>query len=109
MHALEDVEVQGKTIRTGDKVAYTIASANRDPRVFKDPDKFDITRAPNPHVAFGGGIHHCLGAALARVAGQETFKALARNFPRLALEREVQWMMNPVHHMVAEVHVGWEQ
>jgi cytochrome P450 len=103
-----DVELGGKVIAAGDSVSYVIASANRDPRVFENPDAFTITRSPNPHVAFAGGIHHCLGAALARVSAQETFKALARNFPRLHLTREVEWMIHPVHHMVTELQVGWE-
>ena len=103
-----ELELGDKLIAPGDSVSYVIASANRDPRVFQEPDVFSITRAPNPHVAFGGGIHHCLGAALARVSSQETFKALARNFPRLHLEREVEWMIHPVHHMVTELHVGWD-
>jgi len=105
----EDVELSGTTIPAGDLVSYVIASANRDPRVFAEPDVFDITRAPNPHVAFGGGIHHCLGAALARVSGQETFKALARSFPRLHLEQEPVWMIHPVHHMVTELQIGWSR
>jgi cytochrome P450 len=103
----KEVELGGQVIPAGESVSYVIASANRDPRVFHDPDTFTITRSPNPHVAFGGGIHHCLGAALARVSGQETFKALARNFPRLHLTQEVEWMIHPVHHMVTELHVGW--
>jgi cytochrome P450 len=103
-----EVELSGTVVPVGESVSYVIASANRDPRVFADPDTFAISRSPNPHVAFGGGIHHCLGAALARVSGQETFKALARNFPRLHLEREVEWMIHPVHHMVTELHVGWD-
>ncbi len=103
-----DVELEGKAIPAGESVSYVIASANRDPRVFVDPDTFAITRSPNPHVAFGGGIHHCLGSALARVSGQETFKALARNFTRLHLEREVEWMIHPVHHMVTELQLGWD-
>jgi cytochrome P450 len=106
--ATKDVELGGKLIRAGDDVAYVIASANRDPRAFADPDTFEIARSPNPHVAFGGGIHHCIGAALARVEGQEAFKALARTFPRLRLEREVEYVPHAVHHMVAELHVGWE-
>ena len=58
-------------------------------------------------MAFGGGIHHCLGAALARVSGQETFKALARSFRRLHLEGEVEWILNPVQHMLTELRVSW--
>lgn len=103
-----DVELGGKVIRAGESVSYVIASANRDPEMFRDPDTFTITRSPNPHVAFGGGIHHCLGAALARVSGQETFKVLARNFPRLHLGCDVEWMIHPVHHMVRELHIRWD-
>ena len=108
LRATRAVELRGKTMHPGDEIGYTIVSANRDPRIFHDPNRFDITRAPNPHVAFGGGIHHCLGAALARLSGQETFKALAWNFKRLRLEGEVQWMIHPVHHMVTELRIGWD-
>jgi len=108
--AAQDVELGGKLIRAGDDVAYAIASANRDPRVFADPDAFDITRSPNPHVAFGGGIHHCIGAALARVEGQEAFKALAKNFLRLHLHSDdVKHIPHPVEHVVRELHVSWER
>jgi cytochrome P450 len=106
--AAQDVELGGKLIRAGDDVAYVIASANRDPRVFADPDTFDITRSPNPHVAFGGGIHHCIGAALARIEGQEAFKALARSFSRLRLQREVEYVPNTIHHMLTALHVSWD-
>ena len=80
-----DVERNGKTIRKGDRIRWIIASANRDPRVFADPDRFDLTRQPNPHVAFGGGIHYCLDTALARIEGQEVFRALAERLPELQL------------------------
>jgi cytochrome P450 len=104
----QDVELGGKTLRTGDTVSYVCASANRDPRVFEDPDAFDIRRSPNPHTTFGGGIHHCLGAALARIEGQEAFKVLARNFPRMHLDREVEYVNNVVRHMLTGLHVSWE-
>jgi cytochrome P450 len=86
--AAQDVELRGKVIRTLDRVRWLIPSANRDPRQFPNPDAFDITRSPNPHVAFGAGIHFCLGAYLARMEGQEAFKALAARFPTLHLETE---------------------
>ncbi len=88
--ASQDVEMHGKTIREKDRVRWFISSANRDPGKFAEPDKFDITRWPNQHVAFGSGTHHCLGATLARVEGQEVFKALAERFPRLRLDIEDQ-------------------
>jgi len=76
--AAADVELHGKTIRQGERVLLVLSAANRDPRQFTDPDTFDITRDPNPHVAFGGGIHHCLGANLARLEGQEAFRAITQ-------------------------------
>ena len=83
--AAEDVELGGKQIRKSDRIRWAIASANRDPAAFADPDRFDIGRHPNPHVAFGAGIHFCLGVTLARVEGQEVFRALAERFPALHL------------------------
>jgi cytochrome P450 len=84
----EDLEMRGKVMRKDDRIRWFISSANRDPNVFAEPDRFDITRQPNPHVAFGNGVHHCLGATLARVEGQEVFKALAERFPGMQLATE---------------------
>ena len=84
----EDVEIHGKTLRKSERVLIVLSSANRDPRPFPDPDKLDITRYPNPHVAFGGGVHHCLGANLARLEGQEAIKALIQRLPPVRLETE---------------------
>ena len=86
--ASEDVEMRGNVIHKDDRMRWFISSANRDPEMFPEPDKFDITRYPNPHVAFGSGIHHCLGATLARLEGQEALKALAERFPSLHLETD---------------------
>lgn len=83
--AVAAVERHGKTINPGDRIRWIMAAANRDPRAFQDPDRFDITRSPNPHLSFGSGIHYCLGATLARVEGQEVFRALAERFPSLHL------------------------
>ena len=88
--ASQDVEMRGKLIHKDDRIRWFISPANRDPEVFPEPDKFDINRYPNSHVAFGSGIHHCLGAYLARMEGQEAFKALAERFPSLHLETEVE-------------------
>jgi len=84
--ATEDVEMRGKVLRKDDRIRWFISAANRDPRAFPEPDTFDIFRQPNQHVAFGSGTHHCLGATLARVEGQEVFKALAERFPNLRAE-----------------------
>jgi cytochrome P450 len=86
--ATADVERQGKTIRQAERVLLVLSAANRDPRQFADPDTFDITRHPNPHVAFGGGIHHCLGATLARLEGQEAFRALTQRFLPFRMDTE---------------------
>lgn len=86
--ATEDVEMRGKVLHKNDRIRWFISSANRDPDAFPEPDTFDIDRHPNQHVAFGSGTHHCLGATLARVEGQEVFKALAERFPNLRVETE---------------------
>jgi cholest-4-en-3-one 26-monooxygenase len=86
-----DVELHGETIREGDSVAMFYASANRDERVFADPDRFDITRDPNPHVTFGGGgPHFCLGANLARLEMRTLFGELARRCERIEPTGEVK-------------------
>ena len=83
--ASQDVEMRGKAIRKDDRIRWFIPSANRDPNKFERPDEMDITRWPNPHVAFGAGIHHCLGATIARVEGQEVFRELAERYPDMEL------------------------
>jgi cytochrome P450 len=86
--ASEDVEMRDKVMRKGDRIRWFISSANRDPDAFLEPETFDIARHPNQHVAFGSGTHHCLGATLARVEGQEVFRALAERFPGLRVSTE---------------------
>jgi hypothetical protein len=83
-----DVKMSGKTMRTGDRMVLVLASVNRDPARYPDPNRVDITRNPNPHVAFGHGIHVCLGAPLALVEGQEAFTALAERFRHMHLASE---------------------
>jgi cytochrome P450 len=73
----------GAQIREGDKVVMYFGAANRDPAVFADPDRFDPTRAPNPHLAFGAGIHFCIGAPLARLELAISVRTLLARFPRL--------------------------
>jgi cytochrome P450 len=75
--AAVDTELAGTEIRAGDKVTTWFGSGNRDETVFEDPDRFDVGRTPNPHMAFGpGGIHHCLGAHLARMEVRIAFEEL---------------------------------
>jgi cholest-4-en-3-one 26-monooxygenase len=79
-----DVELRGHTIRAGEKISLWYVSANRDEDVFDDPFRFDITRDPNPHIAFGGGgPHFCLGAQLARLEIRLLFEELASRVPHL--------------------------
>ena len=90
--ATTDLELAGQHIEAGSAVLALIAAANRDPEVFDEPDRLDIGRADNRHLAFGGGIHHCLGAPLARVEGQEALGRLFNRFPMLKLESDdVEW------------------
>jgi len=93
--AKEDVEVGGTVITKGEEATLSLASANRDPERFANADVFDISRADaNRHVAFGKGIHVCLGAPLARVEGQVAFATLFRRYPELRLAvppEEVRW------------------
>ena len=88
--ATEDVEVRGRRIGRGEPVAVVIGAANRDPNAFKDPDRLDITRPDNPHLAFGSGRHHCLGAALARMEARISITALLERMPEMRLLREKQ-------------------
>src|SRR5262249_19684861 len=77
----EDLEVDGKQIRQGQLVYIILAAANRDPAQFPAADKFDISRSPNHHVAFGMATHFCLGAPLARLEVQIAVETLLRRFP----------------------------
>jgi cytochrome P450 len=85
-YAREDLDLAGTTIRRGEMVLGVIASANRDPSQFKEPDTLDLARTPNKHLSFGLGGHFCLGAPLARLEGRIAFDALLRRFPRFRLE-----------------------
>jgi cytochrome P450 len=83
--AVRDVEIGDVTVREGTKVAALLGSANRDPTVFSDPDRLDLGRTDNPHIAFGAGIHFCIGAPLARVELQASFAALLGNTATIEL------------------------
>jgi cytochrome P450 family 142 subfamily A polypeptide 1 len=74
----EEHELHGQTLRPGDQVVLMYAAANRDPRAFTDPDRLDVTRPDNRHVAFGFGTHFCLGAALARLEIKMFFEEFVR-------------------------------
>jgi hypothetical protein len=82
---VEDVEIGGHLFPRGKQAVTLLAAANRDPKRFPDPDRLDIGRTDNQHLAFSHGIHYCLGAALARLEGQVVFDTLAARFPSLHL------------------------
>jgi len=107
--ATQDVEIRGKMLKKNDRVRWFISSANRDPNMFNNPDSFDITRWPNQHVAFGSGIHHCLGATLARVEGQQVFKALAERFPGFRADNEaLEYQPSITFRSLKSLPVHWQ-
>jgi len=95
--AKHDIEIAGKHIRAGEGVRMIIGSANRDPKEFDNPDRLDLTRDSHAHVAFGAGVHFCLGAQLARLEGQIAISTAIRRFPnlRLAID-QLRWRPAPV-------------
>ncbi len=87
-HALADTDVGEVQVAKGESTLVVLAAANRDPAVFEQPDRLDVRRKDNRHIAFGQGIHYCVGAPLARLEAQVAFSGLLRRYPRLALADE---------------------
>lgn len=102
-----DTELAGIEISAGQKVQVWEGSANRDPTVFTEPDTFDITRKPNPHLGFGHGVHYCLGANLARLELRVLFEELLIRFSSARLVKPVEWTRSNRHtgirHLVVEL------
>lgn len=89
-----EMEIAGVKIPAGDLVLPILASANRDESIFEDPDRFDLHRDARKHLAFGRGVHVCLGAPLARIEGQEIIKELVRRYPNISLAKkseDLEW------------------
>jgi cytochrome P450 len=107
--ASEDVEMRGgKVLKKDERIRWVMSSANRDPEKFEKPDTFDINRYPNLHVSFGSGIHHCLGATLARLEGQEAFRGLAQRFESLHLKtEELEYQPSITFRSIKEMPVTW--
>lgn len=105
--AVDEVVMNGHTIRPGDKVFLLTGAANRDPDVFADPDRFDITRDPNPHIGFGVGLHYCLGASLARMEGAVAIPAVLSRYPGLQLvdASELRWQPLMLNRALEELPV----
>ena len=101
-----DVEMGGATIKKGDAVMLNYLSANRDETVFTNPDTFDITRSPNPHVAFGGGgPHHCLGVSLARLEMRIMFEELINQVDHFELAAPVERLRSNFINGIKHLHV----
>src|SRR4029077_8908302 len=86
--AIEDLELCGRSVKAGAELVLLLGAANRDPTVFDDPHRLDVARDARRHVAFGGGVHHCLGIALARLEGVFAFNALIKRYPEMELAGE---------------------
>jgi pentalenolactone synthase len=109
-YAKDDIDLAGVTIRAGDAVLLTSVVANRDAAAFPDPDRFDITRSPNPHLSFGHGPRFCIGAILARIELHAVFTALPRRFPALQLAvplEELQLRTDVVIGGLTALPVSW--
>ncbi|ADD42416.1 cytochrome P450 [Stackebrandtia nassauensis] len=109
--ALEDTEMDGQLIRAGESVTVSVPTANRDPEHFADPDTLDLLRPTAGHVAFGHGIHQCLGQQLARVEMEVAFPALFQRFPTLRLAVEPEEVALRTDMLIYGVHglpVTWE-
>ncbi len=106
--AMEEIEIGGQVINEG-QIAFTmLAAADRDPAIFPDPDALDITRKENRHIAFGYGIHFCLGAPLARAEAQVAFATMLRRLPELRLDaEEPQWGGTFILRGLKSLPVAW--
>ena len=105
-----DDHIDDQAVRAGDRVALLYPSANRDEAVFADPDRFDITRDPNPHQAFGGhGAHYCIGANLARLEVNLIFQALAEHAPDIGQLGEPRRLRHGWINGVKDLQVAYRQ
>src|SRR3954454_15497439 len=105
--ATRDVDLAGAHVRAGDKVVVSFTSANRDERVFADPDRFDVRRAPNPQLSFGHGPHFCLGAQLARVQLRALFGELLRRTDTLELDGPPALLRSNFQRGVKRLPLRW--
>lgn len=97
--AKESFTFMGQQVEKGDHVIVSLASADHDPAAFSDPNTLDITREKSPHLAFGKGIHYCLGAPLARLEGEIALRVLLEEYPNLSLAaelNELEWRQSLV-------------
>lgn len=105
--ALEDVEVGEKPVSRGTLIELPLGLINRDPSVFEDPSRFDVTRTPNRHLAFTIGAHHCLGAGLARLEAATAFAALLRRLQQPRLVEEPTWIGVFPFRTIDNLEIAW--
>ncbi|OXM47312.1 cytochrome P450 [Amycolatopsis alba] len=108
--AREDITLAGQEVKKGDSVICSLPAANRDPALAPDVDRLDVAREPVPHVAFGHGVHHCLGAALTRLELRTVFTLLWQRFPALRLADPAQddkFRLTTPAYGLTELMVGW--
>ena len=106
-YALEDVEIAGLKLRQGDRIGLLLGAANRDPNVFAEPARLDPSRGPNPHVAFGAGIHFCVGAPLARLEMRVALPILTKRLPGLRLAEAPRYRDAFHFHGLEGLKVVW--
>lgn len=107
--ATTDIEVGGQPIRKGEQIAVSIAAANRDPDQFPEPNRLDVGRTDNRHLAFAAGAHFCLGASLARLEARAAITTLIRRFPDIhLLAEEPEWRDHFVVRGLKELRVGFD-
>ncbi|MCK7627821.1 cytochrome P450 [Streptomyces sp. RS10V-4] len=106
-YATEDIDVGGTLVRAGEPVLVAVGAANRDALRFDAPGKLDIRRTGNQHLGFGHGVHHCLGAQLARLELQEAISALITRFPGLRVAGDVEWKTQMLVRGPRVLPVGW--
>ncbi len=108
--AAEDMEIGGETLPKGSVVIPIISAANRDPRQFENPEQLDVTRQPNPHMAFGKGVHYCVGAPLARMEAEIALSTLLRRLPTIQPAiplDQLRWRLAPMFRSLEALPVQW--
>jgi cytochrome P450 len=105
--AAQPDEIDGCPIAAGQHRFVFLAAANRDPEIFPDPDRFDVSRTPNPHLSFSAGKHYCLGAPLARLHGEIAINTLLARLPHLRIDGEPEWRGSFPLHELERLPVAW--
>jgi pimeloyl-[acyl-carrier protein] synthase len=103
------MQLGGKTIQKGSRVVAVLAAANRDPNRFPNPDRLDLRRPDNRHLAFGWAAHFCFGAPLARMEGQIAFSVLLRRLPRATLlDETLDWRANAGLRGLTKLNISFD-